>query len=162
MSIDGGIYVKKARKMENDDKNGKLKCFSMVWWNAAIKHTPITKTIATTMASNYWTAMANATVAKCVTQEQQQEAEEEARWNQHKFGLCPMCKVGLDDRADFMFNYKFDTRNGVMMCHECSGKEYLKMETCANCENIVGGGDIVSSRWDRKTGKFSVRFCRFC
>ena len=118
--------------------------------------------MATTTASNYWNATANATVAKCVTQEQQQEAEEEARWNQHKFGLCPICKIGLDDRADFTFNYKIDLKNGVMMCHDCSDKEYKKVDTCANCENRVGGGQIVASTWDRKTGKFSVRFCRFC
>ena len=29
-----------------------------------------------------------------------EEQEEEDRWNQHKFGLCPICNVGLDDRAD--------------------------------------------------------------
>ncbi len=123
-----------------------------------------TSTMATTTASNYWTATANAAAPRVtlVSQPKTPEQEEEDRWNQHKFGLCPMCKVGLGDRADFTFNYKFDTRNGVMMCHECSSKEYKKMETCANCENIVGGGDIVSSTWDRKTGKYSVRFCRFC
>ena len=90
------------------------------------------------------------------------EQEEEDRWNQHQFGLCPGCKVGLDDRADFTFNYKFDLRNGVMMCHDCSDKEYKKVDRCANCENRVGGGQIVASTWDRKTGKFSVQFCRFC
>lgn len=93
---------------------------------------------------------------------EEQEQEEEDRWNQHKFGLCPICKVGLDDRADFTFNYKFDLRNGVMMCHDCSSKEYEKVDTCANCENRVGGNQIVASTWDQKTGKFSVQFCRFC
>jgi hypothetical protein len=122
------------------------------------------ETMASTLSSNYWTATATATAPRVtlVSQHKTPEQEEEDRWNQHKFGLCPMCKVGLDDRADFTFNYKFDLKNGVMMCHDCSSKEYKKVDTCANCEKIVGGGDCVSSTWDRKTGKFSVRFCRFC
>jgi hypothetical protein len=47
------------------------------------------------------------------------EQEEEARWNQHKYGLCPICKRGLDDRADFTFNYANGTENGIMMCFDC-------------------------------------------
>ena len=125
-----------------------------------------TKTMATTSSSNYWTANANATATAprvtLVSQHKTPEQEEEDRWNQHQFGLCPGCKVGLDDRADFTFNYKFDLKNGVMMCHDCSDKEYKKVDRCANCENRVGGGQIVASTWDRKTGKFSVQFCRFC
>jgi hypothetical protein len=50
------------------------------------------------------------------------EQEEEARWNQHKFGLCPICKTGLDDRADFTFNYANGTENGIMMCFDCDAK----------------------------------------
>lgn len=124
--------------------------------------TTTTSTMATTMASNYWTATANATVARCVTQEQQQEAEEEARWNQHKYGLCPICKIGLDDRADFTFNYKIDLKNGVMMCHDCSRKEYNNVDTCTNCLNKASGGDILASTWDVRTGRFTVKCCRFC
>jgi hypothetical protein len=50
------------------------------------------------------------------------EQEEEARWNQHKFGLCPICKTGLDDKADFTFNYASGTENGIMMCFDCDAK----------------------------------------
>ena len=103
----------------------------------------------TSTSSNYWNANANATVPKCVTQEP-------------KYGQCPICKVGLDAPEEFEMNYKVDLRNGVMMCHDCSDKEYKKVDRCANCENRVVGGQIVASTWDRKTGKFSVQFCRFC
>jgi len=120
--------------------------------------------MATTTASNYWTATANATAphVTAVSQHKTQEQEEEARWNQHKYGLCPICKIGLDDRADFTFNYKRDLKNGTMMCHDCSRKEYENVETCRNCQNIVGGSDILTSTWDRKTRKMIVRCCRFC
>jgi hypothetical protein len=47
---------------------------------------------------------------------------EEERWDQHKFGLCTICKVGLDDRADFTFNYSNGSENGVMMCFDCDEK----------------------------------------
>jgi hypothetical protein len=103
----------------------------------------------TSTSSNYWNANANATVPKCVTQEP-------------KYGQCPICKVGLDAPEEFEMNYKVDLRNGVMMCHDCSDKEYKKVDRCANCENRVVGGQVVASTWDRKTGKFSVQFCRFC
>ena len=50
------------------------------------------------------------------------EQEEEERWNQHKYGLCPICKTGLDDKADFTFNYASGTENGIMMCFDCDDK----------------------------------------
>ena len=73
--------------------------------------------MAATMSSNYWTATAFYTMPF-----QQQEHEEEARWNQHKYGLCPICKTGLDDKADFTFNYASGTENGIMMCFDCDAK----------------------------------------
>jgi len=48
--------------------------------------------------------------------------QEEERWNQHKYGLCPICKTGLDDRADFTFNYTNGTGKGIMMCFDCDAK----------------------------------------
>jgi hypothetical protein len=105
--------------------------------------------MATTTVSNYWTATATATVAKCVTQGP-------------KYGQCPICKVGLDDPEDFEFNYKIDLKNGVMMCCKCSKKVYETVDTCMNCENKAGGGDSVSSKWDQRTGRFTVLFCRRC
>jgi len=47
------------------------------------------------------------------------EQEEEARWNQHKYGLCPICKTGLDDKADFTFNYASGTEDVRMYCVIC-------------------------------------------
>jgi len=48
--------------------------------------------------------------------------QEEERWNQHKYGLCPICKTGLDDRADFTFNYTHGAESGIMMCFDCDAK----------------------------------------
>ena len=102
-----------------------------------------------TETQNYWTATANATVAKCVTQEP-------------KYGQCPICKVGLNCPEDFEFNYKIDLEVGIMMCCKCSRKVYETVDTCMNCENRAGGDQIVASRWDQRTGNFTVLFCRFC
>jgi hypothetical protein len=47
-----GFYVKKARKMENDDKYGKLKCFGMVWWNAVQQKRHQISKMATTIVKS--------------------------------------------------------------------------------------------------------------
>ena len=60
--------------------------------------------------------------AKQKQEEEDRKREEEERWNKHKFGLCPICNVGLDDRADFTFNYANGSENGVMMCWDCDDK----------------------------------------
>ena len=80
------------------------------------------------MASNYWTATAQQVMPVMpVLQRKEQEQDEEARWNQYKFGLCPICKVGLDDRADFTFNYTTNgDDNGTMMCFDCDAKLSLR------------------------------------
>lgn len=82
-----------------------------------------------TMASEYWTATAltsmygqtnnNTNTDANISKEQ----EEEARWNQHQFGLCTMCKVGLDDRADFTFFYtSHGDEDGCIVCFDCEDK----------------------------------------
>jgi hypothetical protein len=44
-----------------------------------------------------------------------------AKWDQHKFGLCDNCDTGLDDRSDFVLAR---THNGgtVLHCVTCSCK----------------------------------------
>jgi hypothetical protein len=81
--------------------------------------------MASTLSSNYWTATAIATAPRVtqVLQHKTPEQEEEDRWNKHQFGLCPMCKVGLDDRADFTFFYtSHGDENGTMVCFDCEDK----------------------------------------
>jgi hypothetical protein len=48
--------------------------------------------------------------------EEEEEEEEEERSNQHKFGLCPICKIGLDDKSEFTFNYDL----GIILCDNCA------------------------------------------
>ena len=48
-------------------------------------------------------------------------AEEEERWNLHKYGLCPICKIGLDDKSEFTINYTQSTC-GTIMCCDCDDK----------------------------------------
>jgi hypothetical protein len=38
------------------------------------------------------------------------------RRKQHKFGLCPICKIGLDDNSEFTFNYDL----GIILCDNCA------------------------------------------
>ena len=84
------------------------------------KHTE-TMAMTSTIASKYWTATAQHVMP--VLQRKEQEQDEEARCNQHRFGLCPLCKIGLDDRADFTFNYTTNgDDNGTMMCFDCDAK----------------------------------------
>ena len=89
------------------------------------------------MASEYWTATAFG-IMQMQPEEVQEldsyvsipcepeitpEQEEEARWNQHQFGLCTMCKVGLDDRADFTFFYtSHGDEDGCIVCFDCEDK----------------------------------------
>jgi hypothetical protein len=79
------------------------------------------QTMTSTTASNYWTATAHHVMPVL----QRKEQHEEERWNQHKFGLCHICKVGLNDRADFTFNYTCNKENGTMMCFDCDAKVNL-------------------------------------
>ena len=82
------------------------------------KHTE-TMAMTSTLASNYWTATAQHVMP--VLQRKEQEQDEEERWNQHKFGLCPLCKIGLDDKSEFTLNYA-NGPQGAFMCWDCDAK----------------------------------------
>ena len=121
--------------------------------------TTTTSTMATTLASNYWTATAYHVMQ---VPPSSQEEEEGRRWNQHKFGLCPVCKIGLDDRADFTFNYQKGGENGIMMCWDCDGKLKPKRK-CMRCNSEVKGEEgIVLSSWDFRTRALVVLQCSRC
>jgi hypothetical protein len=47
----------------------------------------------------YWTAVATAVSRTPVTLTREERI---AKANKHKFGLCPACDKGLDDRVDFI------------------------------------------------------------
>ena len=92
---------------------------------------------------------------------EQEEADE--RWNKHKFGLCLGCKVGLDDKSDFTFNYSFSAEHGTMMCHACDEKLNRQFQkVCTNCFNPVNEGDVVIGSWNPKSRQRVVTFCRNC
>jgi hypothetical protein len=119
-----------------------------------------------TMATEYWTATAftamyRQTTSAATTRKQQEQEEEEARWNQHKYGLCPICKIGLDDRADFTFNYDNGSKCGTMMCFECDAKKEPK-NTCRNCAAQVKDKEIMVCSWDGRTLKTVVFRCSRC
>jgi hypothetical protein len=59
--------------------------------------------------------------ANQLQQEEDKQREEEERWNQHKYGLCPICNVGLDDKSDFTLNYA-NGPQGAFMCWDCDAK----------------------------------------
>ena len=95
---------------------------------------------------------------------EEKEKEEEDRWNQHKFGLCPICNVGLDDRADFTFNYSNGSENGIMMCFDCDEKlkQQSTQKRCTNCLNRVNDTDINVSTWNSISRQVEVIFCKKC
>lgn len=54
------------------------------------------------------------------------EEEEDERSNLYKFGLCSICKIGIDDKSEFTFNY--ETCNctplwGKLICWDCHDKQ---------------------------------------
>jgi hypothetical protein len=93
-----------------------------------------------------------------------EEQEEEDRWNQHKYGLCHICKVGLDDKSEFTFKYANGGGNGIMMCWGCDEKlkQQQTQKRCTNCLNIVTDDDIQVSTWDSLTRQVEVIFCTKC
>ena len=114
-------------------------------------------TMATTLASDYWTATARHVMQAPPTQEE----EEAERWNQHKYGLCPICKVGLDDKSEFTFNYANGSENGTMMCWGCDAKRKPK-QTCSGCLSKVEDKDVLVATWDRRSRKNTVLRCSGC
>ena len=42
-----------------------------------------------------------------------------SKWDQHKFGLCCECDVGLDDEADFVVTGNANEDDTVLMCYGC-------------------------------------------
>ena len=114
-----------------------------------------TSTMATTLASNYWTATAN-TVA--VYPETTQHRDDE---DNHKYGLCPMCKIGLDDKSEFTFNYQKGGENGIMMCWDCDAKLKPK-QTCSGCLAAVEDKDVLVATWDMRSRKTKVLTCSGC
>jgi hypothetical protein len=59
--------------------------------------------------------------AKQQQEEEDKKREEDERWNQHKYGLCPICNVGLDDKSEFTLNYANGSQ-GAFMCWDCDAK----------------------------------------
>ena len=52
---------------------------------------------------------------------QEEEEEEEERANLYKYGLCTICKIGLDDKSEFVINFAPSTY-GAIMCCDCDAK----------------------------------------
>ena len=96
------------------------------------------------------------------TPEQEEKEEEKDRWSQHKYGLCPGCKVGLDDRADFRCSYVNGTDNGIIMCWDCYEKERSSQQVCTNCFHPVNDGDVVIGSLHPISKQRVVTFCRRC
>ena len=96
------------------------------------------------------------------TPEQEEKEEKKDRWDQHKFGLCPGCKVGLDDRADFRCSYVNGTDNGIIMCWDCYEKESSSQRVCTNCFHPVNDGDVVIGSLHPVSKQRVVTFCRRC
>jgi hypothetical protein len=91
--------------------------------------------------------------------------QEEAykRWSKHKLGLCPGCKVGLDDKSEITINYTFSSEHGIMMCHACDKRLKLQYQPfCTNCFNVVNDGDTIIGSLNPISRQPVITFCRNC
>ena len=72
-------------------------------------------------ASMYWTAVATAVSRTSVPVPATLTREERiAKANKHKFGLCPACDKGLDDRVDFIvMNSSTKPTGFALYCPPC-------------------------------------------
>lgn len=92
-----------------------------------------------------------------------EQEEAHKRWSQHKFGLCPGCRVGLDDKSEFTINYSFSAEHGIMLCHVCDEKNKRQFQKfCTNCFNAVNDGDTIIGSIHPVSSQLVVTFCRKC
>jgi hypothetical protein len=69
------------------------------------------------ICDEYYTRCTGTKLGRWFNEEQGSWIEEEEEGsNQHKFGLCPICKIGLDDKSEFTFNYDL----GIILCDNCA------------------------------------------
>ena len=88
--------------------------------------------------------------------------EDEEKSNQHAFGICTLCKEGLDTVSDFKINYCAGTDKGAIMCNDCNTEQNQKQNRCTNCLDRVKSTDIISGVWDSHRRKLVVFFCSNC
>ncbi len=88
--------------------------------------------------------------------------EDEEKSNQHAFGICTLCKEGLDTVSDFKINYCAGTDKGAIMCNNCNTEQNQKQNRCTNCLDCVKSTDIISGAWDSHRRKLVVFFCSNC
>ena len=77
----------------------------------------MTTTMTTT---DYWTATAGFVA---IRGDELYACEEvrvlTSKWDEHKFGLCCECEVGLDDESDFVVTGNANQDDTVIMCYGC-------------------------------------------
>ena len=88
--------------------------------------------------------------------------EDEEKSNQHAFGICTLCKEGLDTISDFKINYCAGTDKGAIMCNKCDTQQNQTQNRCTNCLDRVKNTDIISAAWDSHRRKLVVFFCSNC
>ena len=95
---------------------------------SSYKTTPPT-TEQTMNAAMYWTAIAHAVsrTPAPTTEKKLTSEERNAKSDEHKFGLCPSCDSGLDDRADFMvINLANKKEAFALLCTPCYYNQKLQ------------------------------------
>ena len=72
-------------------------------------------------AAMYWTAIAHSVSRTSIpaTEKKLTGEERNAKSDNHKFGLCPTCDTGLDDRADFIVNTNIHSSGFSLVCAPC-------------------------------------------
>jgi hypothetical protein len=91
-----------------------------------------------------------------------EDDQEDMKLNQ--FGNCPICKNGLNDRADFTINYENGSKHGIMMCKRCHSNSSMSemKKTCTNCHKKVSVSECIIGSKDPVSGEFIITFCRSC
>ena len=69
----------------------------------------------------YWTAIAHSVSRTSIpaTEKKLTGEERNAKSDNHKFGLCPTCDTGLDDRSDFIVNTNINSSGVSLVCAPC-------------------------------------------
>ena len=82
--------------------------------------TTTTTTTTSTTSTNYWTKTAEFVA---IFGDELYACEEvralTTNWNQHRFGVCCECDIGLDDEADFIITGNANEDDTAFMCYGC-------------------------------------------
>ena len=93
---------------------------------------------------------------------EEEDDQSPSKWI-YPYGSCSICKIGLEDRADFTINYDNGSKHGIMMCHRCDSNSVSEnKKTCTNCQKKVSVSECIIGSKNPVSGEIMITFCRNC